>query len=218
MGKLKKGILGPVTGKVGSVVGGTWKGESYIRSLPSKSNKAATKAQLEQRQKFKLATELCSKFGIYVTVGYAAHAAKVTQHNLLVRQVLEECITGTYPELEVNYSLLKLSKGTLPPVVGSNVSSPSGNQLQLTWQFQDGTGNPSDQLMLAIYCPDCNEAFVNTTAGSREAGSLSIGLPAQFSGKQVHCFASFVAYDQLVQKAKPEAISNSSWIGSVEIV
>lgn len=33
MGTIKQGILGGFSGKVGTVVGGTWKGISYMRSI-----------------------------------------------------------------------------------------------------------------------------------------------------------------------------------------
>ena len=35
MATIKKGILGGVSGKVGNVVGGNWKGVDYLRSLPA---------------------------------------------------------------------------------------------------------------------------------------------------------------------------------------
>jgi hypothetical protein len=34
MGIIKQGILGGFSGKVGNVVGGTWKGIDYMRVLP----------------------------------------------------------------------------------------------------------------------------------------------------------------------------------------
>ena len=34
MGKIGKGILGGISGKVANVVGGNWKGIDYLRSKP----------------------------------------------------------------------------------------------------------------------------------------------------------------------------------------
>lgn len=48
MGRIKKGILGGFSGKVDSVVGASWRGIDYMRSLPRTSDKPATVAQLEQ--------------------------------------------------------------------------------------------------------------------------------------------------------------------------
>jgi hypothetical protein len=42
MGKLSKGILGPFSGLVGTVIGSSWKGVNYMRSRPKKNKKAAT--------------------------------------------------------------------------------------------------------------------------------------------------------------------------------
>lgn len=218
MAKLKNGILGSVTGKVGSVVGGTWKGVSYIRSLPTKSNKAPSPGQLAQRTKFGMATQLAKQMHPFTKIGYAAKSAKISQSNLLVRQLLRECIKGTYPSFEVNYSSMRLSEGTLPPLVGCQLSSSTANELEITWKYHAGEGHETDQLMVAICCPKANDTFVNVSVGKRMDESAVITLPVQFSSCDVQCYASFVAFDEMVGKAKPEAISNSSWIGSVEIL
>jgi len=55
MGTIKKGILGGFSGKVGTVVGSSWKGISYMRSLPLKVRNPRTLRQLDQRSKFAIA-------------------------------------------------------------------------------------------------------------------------------------------------------------------
>ena len=45
MGTYNKGILGAFSGKVGPVVGATWRGKEVMRSLPKKSNRLATTYQ-----------------------------------------------------------------------------------------------------------------------------------------------------------------------------
>jgi len=51
MGKINSGILGPVSGRIGGVVGARWKGRAYLRSyvVPGKSE---TDLQLAQRARF----------------------------------------------------------------------------------------------------------------------------------------------------------------------
>ncbi|MDK2788577.1 MAG: hypothetical protein PWP07_1822, partial [Epulopiscium sp.] len=44
MARIKKGILGGVSGRLGNVIGGSWKGVDYLRSLPSGGRKDATAA------------------------------------------------------------------------------------------------------------------------------------------------------------------------------
>ena len=61
MGKLRSGILGPVSGKVSGVVGATWKGTPYIRgyAVPSPSD---TEAQQAQRSDFAVAVSAAKPF------------------------------------------------------------------------------------------------------------------------------------------------------------
>ena len=39
MGTYNKGILGPFSGKVGTVVGASWRGKDVMRSLPKKTDR-----------------------------------------------------------------------------------------------------------------------------------------------------------------------------------
>ncbi|WP_254050349.1 DUF6266 family protein, partial [Myroides sp. N17-2] len=54
MAEIKQGILGPVNGKVGTVVGATWRGVNYIRAKPRKSRKKPSMKQLLQWDKMSL--------------------------------------------------------------------------------------------------------------------------------------------------------------------
>lgn len=47
MAIINKGILGPVSGTVGTVIGGSWKGISYIRSQSTSRRTNFSQAQLE---------------------------------------------------------------------------------------------------------------------------------------------------------------------------
>jgi len=58
MAEIKQGILGGVSGKVGTVVGANWKGKNIIRSKSRKTSKKPTVLQLNQRAKFKWASFL----------------------------------------------------------------------------------------------------------------------------------------------------------------
>ncbi len=48
MGKIKQGILGGFSGKVGTVIGGNWKGISYMRSIPQSIKNPRTDGQVSQ--------------------------------------------------------------------------------------------------------------------------------------------------------------------------
>jgi hypothetical protein len=48
MGTIKQGILGGFSGKVGTVIGGSWKGISYMRSIPQSVKNPRTDGQVNQ--------------------------------------------------------------------------------------------------------------------------------------------------------------------------
>src|ERR1700730_7625171 len=55
MSKIPYGISGPVIGKIGSVVGSSWKGVPYIKSIPHKRNAKAGPGEAANRMKFAMA-------------------------------------------------------------------------------------------------------------------------------------------------------------------
>lgn len=60
MAEIELGILGGVRGKVGTVVGSTWRGKNVIRSKPRKSRRQASDKQVDQRRKFKIVANFLS--------------------------------------------------------------------------------------------------------------------------------------------------------------
>ena len=52
MGTIKQGILGGFSGKVGTVVGSTWKSVHYMRALAVSFSDPRTEKQKNQRSKF----------------------------------------------------------------------------------------------------------------------------------------------------------------------
>ncbi|TDO23747.1 DUF6266 family protein [Pedobacter duraquae] len=52
MAKLTRGILGPLTGKLGNLVGQSWKKIHYVKPAPKKSTKPKTAGRLNNEAKF----------------------------------------------------------------------------------------------------------------------------------------------------------------------
>lgn len=61
MATIKRGILGGFTGKVGSVIGSSWKGIETMRSMPISVLNPRTTAQNENRVRFKSVASLASQ-------------------------------------------------------------------------------------------------------------------------------------------------------------
>ncbi|MPM74213.1 hypothetical protein SDC9_121198 [bioreactor metagenome] len=70
MGRIKKGALGGFSGKVGNVVGASWKGIDYIRSWPAKVNDPKTKEQLKQRGRFSITLDFLRTITPVLRIGF----------------------------------------------------------------------------------------------------------------------------------------------------
>lgn len=60
MATIKQGILGAFSGKVGSVVGSSWKGIAVMKSQPPSVSNPKTAKQIEQRSRMSAAVEFAS--------------------------------------------------------------------------------------------------------------------------------------------------------------
>ena len=81
MARFSKGILGPFSGGVGTVIGGTWKGISYMRSKPLPTNREPSIKQLEQREKFKVMVRFLRTITGLVTVTFKDSAIQMSGFN-----------------------------------------------------------------------------------------------------------------------------------------
>jgi len=113
MGKISQGILGGLSGKVGNVIGGNWKGIDYLRIKPSSVANPRTEGQVNQRNKFTISLEYLQANKDFIKLGYKAFATKKTEFNAAMSYVLNNGISGSAPNFSVDYSLALLSRGSL---------------------------------------------------------------------------------------------------------
>ena len=75
MGTIKQGILGGFSGKVGTVIGSSWKGISYMRGQAPHVKNPRTAGQVNQRLKFNLALNFLQPNVPYIRIGYKSLSA-----------------------------------------------------------------------------------------------------------------------------------------------
>jgi hypothetical protein len=139
MGIISKGILGGFSGTVGTVIGGTWKGITYMRSQPARRSSEATQAQLEQQAKFALAIRFVSLFGNLFMISFRNYAVKMTGTNNALSYTLKNAIAGTYPNYEIDYSNVLVSRGDLPNVLNPTAAPSGTSDITFSWTSNSGT-------------------------------------------------------------------------------
>ncbi len=196
MGTISKGILGPFSGTVGTVIGGSWKGISYMRSQPSKRSFNPTQNQLEQQIKFGLMVKFLSSMGGLIAIGFGNYANKMTGQNNALSYNLKNAITGVYPNFTITYPQVLVSRGDLPGALNPTAAAAAGGIINFNWTNNANTGKAKDTdlALLAVYCEATNQCIYTTGSAARNAGTDSLDVSA-FSGKVVQTYIGFISAD-----------------------
>ncbi|MBI5373728.1 MAG: hypothetical protein HZA79_17010 [Sphingobacteriales bacterium] len=196
MARHAQGILGEFSGKVGTVIGGSWKGIPYMRGRSlRKKNRNMTEAQVQQQARFRMATQFIRAMNILLNTSYEESSGK-TNKNLALKQLLEQSIGGVYPDLFINYSTVYVAKGSLKKADNPAVAAGTQGMLNFSWTDTSGLGNSTsgDKAILVAYCPGTGDFMFNVNAASRSQGNDSLDVRF-FSGKEVHTWISFRSAD-----------------------
>jgi hypothetical protein len=196
MGKIKKGILGGFSGKVGTVVGANWKTISYMRSLPQKVRNPRTLAQQKQRGKFALVVALLKPIIPFLRVGWKLYAHKQSAYNAASSYTLANAVTGTFPNYQIDFDKLLVSRGNLTP---ANTPQLDAVQNQITMRWTDnsnvGTAKPTDKALAVVLNTTSGEAIFIESGSTRASGQQKIALPENWAGNKVYCYLGFVSDD-----------------------
>lgn len=219
MGTIKTGILGNVSGKVGNVVGGTWKGINYLRTVAASVNNPNTELQASQRLRFSTVVKFLQPITEFIRVGYKGQALKMTAFNAAFSYNYRNALTGDFPDFTVDYAKAMVSRGTMAGAINPACSSTEAAKISISWEMAPGNGlsSDTDTAIFVIFNPGKNEAVFSLNAGTRADGSLEVSLPASYSGDEVHCYIAFMTMSSVLAGQARNAISNSSYAGSVRV-
>ena len=196
MGKISQGILGGFSGKVGNVVGSSWKGISYIRIMPASVANPRTPGQVTQRTKFTAVQEFLQAQKALIAKGFKFLANKQTPMNAAMSYNLRNAVTGVSPDVELDYANALISRGKLLPASGAGVSVNPG-LATVTWTDNGSQGNAriDDVALLTAYSPANKEAVVISSGITRGDGEAAISIPSHFVGDDLEFYLAFEAAD-----------------------
>ena len=212
MGKIKQGVLGDFSGKVGPVIGGTWKGIGYMRGIPAKVANPKTDAQLAQRERVIVTMAFLQPLTQFMRIGWREFAIKMTAMNAAFSYIIKNAILGTYPNFTINYPTALVAKGNLPPALNQAAASTVAGTILFTWtdnSTEQGAAT-TDKNQLVVYNPVKNQAVTFTGLGERADATQAVTVPHSFSGDLVHCYIAFETLDGSVQ-------SNSKYAGAITV-
>lgn len=198
MGVYNKGILGAFSGKVGPVVGASWRGKEVLRSLPRKGNRVATETQLLQRLKFKTVSSFITPLAPIISRFFGSGSLEKTRTNQAMSYHMTEAVTYVDPNFQMVYEKVVISKGDLLGFQAPTATPSAGTKIDFTWVNNAGQGQAkdNDQFIIAVYEATSKSTVYSLNAGKRLDGSGTITLPAYLSGLTVQVWIAFVSENQ----------------------
>jgi hypothetical protein len=211
MGTYSKGILGPFSGKVGTVVGSNWKGIDYMRSYRKRIKNPRTQSQMMQRTKLSMASKFAKPIKEVLNSGWRLYAKDKTPVNAAVKYLISNAIIGVYPDYAIDPEKVLISSGSLATAVNPSVSV-SGCEITVGWDDNCMTGNAAttDRVLVAVISPERAEAVIQDGAADRSELCTTVIVPAHWSGDTVCCYLGFI------NKFK-DSVANSVYLGELTI-
>lgn len=213
MATYNKGILGGFSGTIGNVVGSSWRGIDYMRSRPSQVNQPNTQPQLAQRSKFSIIMEFLRKVKPLIQRGFTSKGRKLTSMNLASSYNLKNGVTGTYPDLEIDFPSVLVARGDLTPPQNPAVESTTPGQVTFNWTDNTGAGSAKadDTALLLVYSPELETAvYIAESGPERQEGTFTLDLPDSFISQQVEAYIAFTS-------AGGDEASDSQYLGTVTV-
>lgn len=196
MAQIPNGILGGISGTVGSVVGGSWRGIPYIRSKAPRRTDNPTPAQQAQRAKFALVGRFVYTLSSLLDFSCKAYAIRMTGTNSVVSYLMQHAITGTSPDFTLDFSKVLISRGELPGVLDPAVVAAGNGMVRFSWtdNSDSNMASANDRAILVVHCPALQQSLYTTVGAYRRAGTYTLEATA-FSGQQVHTWVGFISED-----------------------
>lgn len=196
MGTIKQGILGGFSGRVGTVVGGTWKSVHYMRALAINIKDARTDKQLCQRGRFREVVNFLKIITPFIRIGYRNYEQGKSAYNAATSYLLKYAVTGCGEEAALDFEKVRVSRGSLTPALDAAVAVESG-KASFSWTDNSDTGDAlaTDQAMVLVYNKDRQEVVYNVAAGTRGDATAELTLPTGWDSEALAVYLGFCSED-----------------------
>lgn len=212
MAKYTKGLNGPVSGKVGTIVGSKWRDIHYLRSLPKPSRRGPSLAQIIHRAKFSMVVKFLRPITDILNLGYNdLSQGKLTGYNLAFRSTFADAVIGQYPDFKIDFPNFKISKGTLTPLLEMNFEMSDHGKVIFSWKATRNNYNSflDDMVLLLVY-NETKDMFLIYDEAVRNDASFILEILMTHTDDVLHFWAFAMKRDRKVT-------SNSQYLGELTV-
>jgi hypothetical protein len=205
------GINGNFRGKVGTVIGSSWKGRAYIKSLHHPRTIPPRKLEQQNRNKFSMAHHWLKDEGVkeFVRAGFKGYSSTVEGFLAAKSCLLKNAFTGEGEEMGIDPALAQVSYGPLPLPANITAAKIVPDEVEISWDAVNKNDEGAcDQVMILAYDIENGVATSNVTGQFRYVGRDTIRISPGRPERTYHIYAAFVAADRSCQ-------SSSVYLGTV---
>jgi hypothetical protein len=192
------GVLGAFIGTIGPVTGFMRNGKNVLRTSNSSIQNKRTPLQLAQRQKISICNSFTKAFSGtgFFNKSFPAYGHTGTGFNRVTSVLMSRVLTGVYPDMDLNYAQVMVSKGRLPGAQGSKASIKNGIiHFSFIDNSTDGIASGDDTVILVAFAPDLQQALFTLYGGFRKDKKAVLNVPA-FKGHVVETWIGFLSKDE----------------------
>lgn len=192
MATIKDGINGPFKGKVGSVIGSSWRKIPYMKGMRKvKSTKAKpSEKQAAQHYRFKLLNEFFKSIAPVLDIGFHTLTSRATGKNAAFSYNYDHAFVEDGDQIRLNYPALKFSHGSLY-TAGAEEARATAEGFEIQWDPKTyGVGGAMDDVGYAIAYSVSLHMFM-TGRALRYEGGVFVPFEEGVRGNEVHLWLFF---------------------------
>lgn len=139
------GLFGKNSGRVGGVVYSNFRGQQVVRSYQPQVKNPNTKAQVTQRAKFKLVSQVGAALGSEIANAFEPNVATETPRNAWVRRMLKKAVFSN-GQASIPLEELVLTSGNYGTLSISSDSNSATSPIDITFYAPEVPENNTNQL------------------------------------------------------------------------
>jgi hypothetical protein len=210
MGILKKRGKNVLTGKVGNTVTYEQHKEVITRTIGDMPKRFST-AQLAARARAKLLSGFLDPVIDLLRVGFEKdkNRKKLNFQNLAFSANYHTAITGTYPDLKVDFANAVLTMGRMPATLDAIVSiTETGVAFEWPAEWDSAGTHWNDQVIMIAYFPQLKQVKFIAGGAIRQMGRDELPVYGIAHGFIVETYISFISDNR-------KKIARSSYTGQL---
>jgi len=212
MAKYKNGIHGAFSGKIGSVVGASYRGIDYMRSLPE-IIKPRSEKQLHQQLKFSVITAWLRPVLKLINIGFQLLTGDKSAMNRAVSYHMREALIENGQEISIDFKKAIFSRGELLVSWILEVLALVDALLNIKWDNGPESlfSKANDKATFIIYNPQKEKFVTFKEVAQRQDKETVLQLPKRFAGDTVHAWMQYSNNDG-------DMVSTSVYLGEIMVV